>query len=90
MNPAELLKSASFLKQTDMRQFSINTPRRMRYNHIMTQSADPAAPLRARMAIIAAAILLLAVFSGAVFAAWVDNGPQILMTFGTSALAWCF
>ncbi len=56
----------------------------------MSKSAQPIARPRPRMAIIAAAILLFAITSGAVFAAWVDNGPQILMTLGSSALAWCF
>ncbi len=60
----------------------------MRYNHRMTQSAQPSA--RPRLAIIAVAILLFAIASGAVFAMWIDNGPQILMTLGSSALAWCF
>lgn len=62
----------------------------MRYTRSMSKSAQPIARPRPRMAIIAAAILLFAITSGAVFAAWVDNGPQILMTLGSSALAWCF
>ena len=60
----------------------------MRYNARMSQSVQPVT--RPRLAIIAATILLFAIASGAVFAAWVDNGPQILMTLGSSALAWCF
>ena len=60
----------------------------MRYNKYMTESVQPVT--RPRLAIIASAVLLFAIASGAVFAAWVDNGPQILMTLGSSALAWCF
>ncbi len=71
-----------------MRQFSINRARQMRYNTRMSQSAQPVA--RPRLAVIAVGILLFAIASGAVFAMWVSNGPQILMTLGSSALAWCF
>lgn len=38
----------------------------------------------------ALAILAAAVLSGFVFAMWVENGPQIMMALGNSALAWCF
>ncbi len=38
----------------------------------------------------ALAALLLCAVTGAVFAAWVNNGPQILLSLGSSALAWCF
>lgn len=43
-----------------------------------------------RALIWALAILAAAVLSGLVFAMWVENGPQIMMALGNSALAWCF
>jgi hypothetical protein len=43
-----------------------------------------------RALIWALAILCAAVLFGLVFAMWVQNGPQILMALGSSALAWCF
>jgi hypothetical protein len=36
------------------------------------------------------ATLALAVLTGIVFAAWVEQGPQILISLGSSALSWCF
>ena len=43
-----------------------------------------------RWLIITTAALFLCVLTGAVFAAWVNNGPEILLSLGSSALAWCF
>ena len=62
----------------------------MRYNEPMTQSTEPIRRLRLRLGYLALAILAFAILSGAVFAAWANNGPQILLTIGSNALAWCF
>ncbi len=35
-------------------------------------------------------LIMLGLATGVVFAAWVNNGPQILLSLGASALAWCF
>jgi hypothetical protein len=45
---------------------------------------------KSRWLIAAIATTLLCALTGIIFAAWVHNGPQILMSLGTSALAWCF
>jgi hypothetical protein len=47
-------------------------------------------PLRNRVLYGSLAITVFAIASGVVFAAWIDNGPQILMALSMSALAWCF
>ena len=62
----------------------------MRYSHDMSQTNQRAASSRFRLGYFALAILASAILIGAVFAAWVNNGPQILLTLGSNALAWCF
>lgn len=49
-------------------------------------------PTRTHKQILLTAFAVLAAFavSGVIFAAWVNNGPQILLSLGSSALAWCF
>jgi hypothetical protein len=48
-------------------------------------------PHRKNMVLLGAIVVILACgVSGVVFAAWVNNGPQILLSLGSSALAWCF
>lgn len=39
---------------------------------------------------IALAGTALAAATGAAFAAWIDNGPAMLMSMAASGLAWCF
>ncbi len=56
----------------------------------MTPSTEPIRRPRLRIGYLALAILAFAILSGAVFAAWANNGPQILLTLGSNALAWCF
>ncbi|MGL4487933.1 MAG: hypothetical protein ACRCU5_00625 [Rhizobiaceae bacterium] len=34
--------------------------------------------------------LLIGAGFGLAFAGWVENGPQILLSLGASAMAWCF
>jgi hypothetical protein len=43
-----------------------------------------------RWVILAAALLFCSAATGTVFAAWINNGPQIFLSLGSSALAWCF
>jgi hypothetical protein len=47
-------------------------------------------PARLAALKIAAAIALVAGATGAAFAAWIDNGPQMLMSMTAAGLAWCF
>ena len=37
-----------------------------------------------------AATLLVVAMIGAAFAGWLEQGPQLLLTLGQNALAWCF
>ena len=62
----------------------------MRYGSDMTQSTHPTPPSSLRLGYFALAIVASAILIGAIFAAWVNNGPQILLTLGSNALAWCF
>jgi len=39
---------------------------------------------------IAASVVILAGATGAAFAAWIDNGAQILLAMAASGMSWCF
>jgi hypothetical protein len=42
------------------------------------------------LAKIGAGLVLLAAATGAAFAAWIDNGPEMLMSMAETGLSWCF
>jgi hypothetical protein len=42
------------------------------------------------LAKIGAGIAALAAATGAAFAAWIDNGPEMLMSMAATGLSWCF
>jgi hypothetical protein len=53
-------------------------------------SLNPFTSQKSKLLVAGLAVLFLCAIAGAVFAAWVNNGPQILLSLGSSALAWCF
>ncbi|HTV68692.1 MAG TPA: hypothetical protein VMF90_09155 [Rhizobiaceae bacterium] len=42
------------------------------------------------LAKIGTGLVLLAAATGAAFAAWIDNGPEMLMSMAETGLSWCF
>ena len=57
------------------------------YTRAMEPNRNKALLLAAK---ITASVAALAAATGAAFAAWIDNGPQILMSMAETGLSWCF
>jgi hypothetical protein len=51
---------------------------------------EPSTAHKRKWLTLAVFALALSIATGVVFAAWVNNGPEILLSLGASALAWCF
>jgi len=45
---------------------------------------------RLHIAKIVGALALVAAATGAAFGAWIDHGPQMLMSMAASGISWCF